>query len=121
MVGRIVLLRFISLLAVAAVIFAPAPTLADESVPRTSKDASESLAAQMLTPTFDEGVVRTEGRFSILQLVKRRPSDTTYAIVPVLTVVALVLVAAVCRWRSDTRQERIVTTLIASRAPPVSP
>lgn len=118
--NRTVLLRLISLLATAAIVFAPAPTRSNEGVPPTSRGPTDSLAAQMLSPTFDQGLIRGEARSLVLQLVKRRFSETSFATIPVQAVAALVLLVALYRWRPDARQERAVATLAASRAPPFS-
>lgn len=115
------LLRTLSLLSTAAIVFAPAPNRSNEGAPPTSRGPTDSLAAKMLSPTFDQGVIRGEGRSLVLHLVKRSPSETSFATIPVLAVAALVLLVALCRWRPDARQEHDVATLAASRAPPFSP
>ena len=111
-------MRAISLLAMAAIVFAPAPAAVSDKERGQPSPPTGSLAAQILSPTFDEGVIRAEAPPSVLQRLKRPSPGTPYAVLPLLAFSALLFGARLRA--SHGLQDYIVcvATSVTTRAPP---
>ena len=100
----------------AAVVFAPAPRGWNESSSTRSIKA-ESLA-QILSPTFDQGVIREGIRASFSAVAKRREAPTNWAVllVPAWSVLFSAALLVPINWIS--KLFLTGSALLGSRAPP---
>lgn len=107
-----------SLLLGAAVVFAPAPPYREVGRQETPEE-SKSIAAQILSPAFNEGLVR-EGSRSLISRQRNRKSPLPLG-VPLPTAVLLVsllLAATEFLSRTSCYVSRLVPSVLGSRAPP---
>ncbi len=111
--------RALSTLLLATLVFAPSPS-SWRVTPVSPGAKAETLAAQILSPTFDEGVIREGVRSAFSAVGKRRDLPTSWAAPPSLSLSVLVLLAAVILLKQNPKTHFVGFAPLGSRAPPKS-
>lgn len=109
--------RSVAVLLLAAVVFAPAPLSWEESPINTGSKA-DTLVGQILSPTFDEGLI-LGSRSSFSALGQRRDIPTNWPVAAMLCFSG-VLLACLVALKDISKTSVLGLAPLGSRAPPQS-